>query len=64
MGKVMEVLVEEKTVFIDGKVFSQGHARSYFKVLIPGELAPNSRVVVRVEKSLPSREALLGATLT
>lgn len=41
VGTVMEVLVEEKTVEVNGRVCSQGHARNYHKVLIPGRRAPN-----------------------
>ncbi len=64
VGRVMELLVEEKTTLHNGIPHSQGHSRSYFKVIVPTQVQPNSRVTVRIEGAIAKREVLLGALLT
>lgn len=61
VGKLMEVLTEEKPVRIDGEIFTQGHSRSYFKVLLPGEIAPNQLVRAQIQRIHGGRESLVGA---
>ncbi len=48
VGFVAEVLVEEKNTEIQGRLCSQGHTRSYFKVVIPGKHAANQLLRVRL----------------
>ena len=48
VGTVQEVLIEEKKVKVGSRLCSQGHARNFHRVLIPGECAPNSLVRARI----------------
>jgi threonylcarbamoyladenosine tRNA methylthiotransferase MtaB len=48
VGSVMEVLTEEKEAKWEGRKVSQGHSRSYFKVLIPGKQTANELVRARI----------------
>jgi len=48
IGSVMEILVEEKAYTFGSRTCSQGHSRSYHKVLIPGKREPNSFVRVKI----------------
>lgn len=60
VGKLCEVLTEEKPVVINGEPFTPGHSRSYFKVLVPGAHAPNQRIRARLTNVVMEREALVG----
>ena len=48
VGFVAEVLVEEKNTEVQGRLCSQGHTRSYFKVVIPGKHTANQLLRVRL----------------
>lgn len=58
-GGLMEILTEEKRVQRGAEVFTQGHARSYFRVLVPGEWPANSRLRVRI-RGVAAGESLIG----
>ncbi len=59
VGSVMEILVEEKRVKIGTRECSQGHSRSYFKVLIPGQHPANELRRVKIV-GVAEREFLKG----
>ena len=48
IGTVQEVLVEEKRVSVDSRVCSQGRARNYHRVVIPGVHPVNQLVRARI----------------
>jgi threonylcarbamoyladenosine tRNA methylthiotransferase MtaB len=48
VGSMVEVLVEEKRVTVNGRVCSTGHARNFHKVLIPGTHEPNKLYRARI----------------
>lgn len=62
VGSVMEVLIEEKSVEWNGRLCSQGHARNYHKVLIPGRKTPNELCRVRIV-GVGEKETLKGELL-
>lgn len=48
VGAVMDILIEEKRVQLGSRKCSQGHARNYHKVLVPGEHPANTIRRVRI----------------
>jgi threonylcarbamoyladenosine tRNA methylthiotransferase MtaB len=48
VGSMVEVLVEEKRVTVNGRLCSTGHARNFHKVLIPGQHEPNKLYRARI----------------
>lgn len=59
VGGVMEVLLEEKRVTIGTRVCSQGHARNFHKILVPGTHPANELRRVRIV-GVGEREYLKG----
>jgi len=59
VGSVMEVLLEEKKVTVGTRVCSQGHARNFHKILVPGTHPANQLRRVRI-KGVGDREYLKG----
>ena len=59
VGSVMEVLLEEKRVTVGTRQCSQGHARNFHKVLVPGIHEANSTRRVRIV-GVGEREYLKG----
>jgi threonylcarbamoyladenosine tRNA methylthiotransferase MtaB len=48
VGSMVEVLVEEKRVTVNGRLCSTGHARNFHKILIPGSHEPNRLYRARI----------------
>lgn len=48
IGSVQEILIEAKPYAFNGRVCSQGHTRSYHKVLVPGRHAVNTLRRVKI----------------
>jgi tRNA A37 methylthiotransferase MiaB len=48
VGSVTEILVEGKEAKWEGRTVSQGHSRSYFKIVIPGRHPANELRRVRI----------------
>ena len=59
VGSVMEVLLEEKRVMIGTRACSQGHARNFHKILVPGTHPANEMRRVRIV-GVGERETLKG----